>query len=85
MPCKRLFSASKQTADDQRALLDSKQFEELQLMKFAWHSKIMDIASSNSDHIDTIDLDLDRYCDMLEYNIREYEFDKNEDEFVIDN
>ncbi len=82
VPCERLFSASKQTADDRRASLGTKQFEELQLMKFAWRSKITDIASSNSDQVEVVDLG--EYRDMLEYDVREYEFEKDEDEFVID-
>src|SRR6266849_8798662 len=36
VPCKRLFSASKQTADLRRSSLSAKHFEELQIMKFAW-------------------------------------------------
>src|SRR5713226_2191886 len=81
VPCEQLFSASKQTADDQRASLGAKRFEELQLMKFAWRSKITDIASSNSDQVEVVDLG--EYRDMLEYDVREYEFEKDEDEFVI--
>src|SRR5258708_20834661 len=82
VPCKQLFSASKQTADDQWASLGTKRFKELQLMKFAWHSKITDIASSNSDQVEVVDLGENR--DMLEYDVRDYEFEKEEDEFVID-
>ena len=82
MPCERLFSASKQAADDRRASLGSKRFEELQLMKFAWRGSITDIASSNTDQVEMVDLD--EFRDMLEYDVREYEFEKGEDEFVID-
>jgi hypothetical protein len=82
VPCERLFSASKQTADDRRASLGAKRFEELQLMKFAWRGKITDIASSNSDQVEMVDID--KYCEMLEHDVREYEFEKGEDEFVID-
>jgi hypothetical protein len=35
VPCERLFSASKQTADLCRSSLGAKRFEELQIMKFA--------------------------------------------------
>jgi hypothetical protein len=82
VPCKQLFSASKQTANDQWASLGSKQFEKLQLMKFAWRGKIMDIASLNSDEVEIVDLD--KYREMLEYDVQEYEFEKGEDKFVID-
>jgi hypothetical protein len=82
VPCERLFSASKQTADDRRASLGAKRFEELQLMKFAWRGKIVDIASSNADQIEVVDLD--EYRELLKYDVREYEFEKGEDEFVLD-
>jgi len=52
-------------------------------MKFAWCSKITDVASSNSDQVEVVDLG--EYRDMLEYDVQEYEFKKDEDEFVIDN
>src|SRR5713101_7521735 len=39
VPCERLFSASKQTADLCQSSLSAKRFEELQIMKFAWHKK----------------------------------------------
>jgi hypothetical protein len=59
--------------------LGSKQFEELQIMKFAWCSKIMDTASSNSDQVKEVD----EYREMLEYDIQAHKFKKGEDEFVI--
>ena len=52
-------------------------------MKFAWRSKITDIASSNSDQVEVVDLD--EYREVLEYDVQEYKFEKDEDEFVIDN
>src|SRR5258708_32571051 len=82
VPCEWLFSASKQTADYRRASLGTKEFAELQLMKFAWRSKITDVASSNSDQVEPVDLG--EYCDMLEYDVREYEFKRDADKFVID-
>ena len=51
-------------------------------MKFMWHGKITDITSSNSDQVEMVDLD--ELWDMLKYNVQEYEFEKGEDEFVID-
>jgi hypothetical protein len=74
VPCERLFSASKQTADDRQASLGANWFEKLQLMKFAWWGKIMDITSSNSGQIEVVNLD--KYCEMLEHDIQEYEFEK---------
>src|SRR5258708_26144453 len=81
VPGEQPFAASQQTGDDQWASLGTKRFEELQLMKFAWRSKITDIASSKSDQVEVVDLG--EYHDMLEYDVREYEFEKDEDEFVI--
>jgi hypothetical protein len=55
-------------------------------MKFAWRGKITDIASSNSEQVEEVEeVDLDKYHEMLEYDVREYEFEKGEDEFVIEN
>ena len=73
MPCERLFSASKQVADDRRARLGLKRFEELQLMKFAWRQNIGDIAAWNSGLIEEVDLDL--YQDMLAADEFEDELD----------
>jgi hypothetical protein len=51
-------------------------------MKFAWCGKIMDIASSNSDQVEVVNLN--EYREMLKHDVREYEFETGEDEFVID-
>ena len=62
MPCERLFSASKQVANDRRATLGSNTFEELQLMKFAWCNNIRDLAAWNLRHAE---IDLDEYEGLL--------------------
>ncbi|KAG6809994.1 hypothetical protein H0H87_011389 [Tephrocybe sp. NHM501043] len=54
--CERLFSASKQTADDRRACLGATTFEQLQIMKFAWRGKITDFAAINSQHVEEVDV-----------------------------
>jgi hypothetical protein len=51
-------------------------------MKFAWRGGIIDIACSNSDEVEMVNLD--GYREMLEHDVREFEFEKGEDEFVID-
>jgi hypothetical protein len=61
--------------------LGAKQFEELQLMKFAWRGKIKDVASLNSDQVEVVE----EYHAMFEYDNEAYEFEKGEDEFVINN
>jgi hypothetical protein len=72
-----LFSASKQAADDRRARLGVKLFEELQLMKFAWHSNVHDLASWNSGLVEEIDLR--SYQDMLEVDNLNNDLDKGND------
>jgi hypothetical protein len=51
-------------------------------MKFAWRNKIMDVASLNSAQVEEVDLA--EYRELLEYDVGEYEFEKGEVEFVID-
>ena len=82
VPCKRLFSASKQTANDRRARLGASRFEELQLMKFAWHRNITNLAEWNSGLVEEIDLSL--YCDMLAVDEAKDELDKSSVEMVTD-
>ena len=88
VPCERLFSASKQTAENRRASLGPKRFEELQVMKFAWRGKIENLAARNSQQMEEVDLDLetrnfDEYIEMLDEDESAAEFDKLEDEFVL--
>ena len=54
VPCKCLFSASKQTGDLCWSSLGAKHFEELQMMKFAWHRKIVDNAEQNKMHVEEV-------------------------------
>jgi hypothetical protein len=81
VPCEQLFSTSKQTADTRRASLGAKQFEELQIMKFAWCNNIVDLAAWNSGQIEEVDLD--EYSEMLEADELANDFDKPEDEFIM--
>ena len=86
VPCERLFSASKQIAEDRRASLGAKRFEELQVMKFAWRRNVVDIAACNSRQIEEVNLEhLDEYAEMLDADELAAEFDKLEDEFVLEN
>jgi hAT family C-terminal dimerisation region len=73
VPCERLFSASKQTADYRRASLGTKRFEELQVMKFAWQRSLDDLATWNSSQIEVVDSD--EYSQMLEAEDASAEFD----------
>lgn len=82
VPCERLFSASKQTAEDRRSRLGAARFEELQVMKFAWRNTINDLAAWNSAEIEEVDLGC--YADILEADALLAEFDKHADEMVVD-
>ena len=77
VPCEQLFSDSKQTADNLRASLGSERFEELQIMKFAWHKKINDLSALNSAQIEEVHLDddLDEYREMFIADKWAVEFD----------
>jgi hypothetical protein len=82
VPCERLFSGSKQSAVDRRASLGAERFEELQIMKFAWREKIIDVAAWNSRKVEEVELD--EYQQMLAADIWSDEYDRdNEDEFVM--
>jgi hypothetical protein len=85
VPCERLFSASKQTADLRRSSLGSKRFEELQIMKFAWRKKILDNAEQNWARVEEVQLG--EYSEFLEVDETSAEWDKqllDADEFVLD-
>lgn len=49
VPCEHLFSASKQTAVNCRARLRHDKFEQLQILKFAWHGNVSDLAALNDE------------------------------------
>jgi len=53
--CKCLFFAGGKIATKQYAQLGSEQFKELQLIKFAWKSRIDNLASYNSEQVEEID------------------------------
>jgi hypothetical protein len=80
--CERLFSASKPAADNCHTHLGSHKFEKLQVIKFAWHKHFKDLVAWNSDEIEEIILDT--YHNMLASDHWEEEFDKGEDEIILD-
>jgi len=65
VPCERLFSAGGEVATKQQAQLGTAQFEELQMMKFAWRNNIGDLAAWNSAQVEEIDNEMREYEDML--------------------
>jgi hypothetical protein len=85
VPCERLFSASKQTADLRRSSLGAKHFEELQIMKFAWRSKILDNAEQNWTRVEEVQSG--EYSEILDADEISAEWDKQlleADEFILD-
>ena len=59
VPCECLFSSCKQTATDRWAHLGADKFEQLQLMKSAWHQDLVNFAAWNTRQVEDIDLDTD--------------------------
>lgn len=85
VPCKRLFSGSKQTATDRRARLGSQKFEELQVLKSAWRPTIVDHAAANSKIDEFIDLSV--YEDLMAQELAEEALDRDiagDDEWPFD-
>jgi hypothetical protein len=85
VPCEHLFSASKQTADLRQSSLGAKRFEELQIMKFAWHRKILNNAEQNWARVEEIQLK--EYSEFLEADETLAEWDKqllDADKFILD-
>lgn len=84
VPCERLFSASKQTADLRRSSLGARRFEELQIMKFAWRKKITNNAEQNWAQVE--DVQLGEYSEFLEADERSAEWDQqlvDVDEYIM--
>ena len=86
VPCERLFSASKQTADLCQSSLGSKRFEELQIMKFAWRNKIHDTAEQNWARVEEVQIG--EFSEILEADETSAEWEKQlldvVDEFIFD-
>ena len=57
-------------------------FEQLQVMKFAWHKNIIDLAAQNLEKTDEVDLG--EYSEMLEAELQAEEFDIDADEFILE-
>ncbi|KAF5378846.1 hypothetical protein D9615_006888 [Tricholomella constricta] len=73
LPCERLFSATKQTANDRRARLGSAKFEQLTMMKFAWRANVHDYATINGQVREEVNLEL--FSDLLSMDLMETALD----------
>jgi hAT family protein len=85
VPCEQLFSASKQTANLHRLSLGSKQFEELQIMKFAWCKKILNNTEQNWARVKEVQLG--EYSEFLEADETSAKWKKqllDTDKFILD-
>lgn len=76
VPCERLFSAAKEVADDRRARLGPKKFEELQLTKFGWRNNVPDLAAWNSSEIE--ETDITEFADLLDEDMWHDKFDRDD-------
>ena len=83
VPCKHLFSAGGGVATKRQAQLGAEQFEELQIMKFAWRNNIRDLAAWNSAQVEEIDHEMEEYEDMFIADRDFEEWDKSTNEPVI--
>ena len=76
--CECLFSSSKLTAIDQHSWLGSEKFEQLQVLKNAWHGSIVDLMAWNSDEIEEVTVQETReYEDLLQIDKENTELDNN--------
>jgi hypothetical protein len=78
VPCERLFSAAKEIADDRRARLGPKKFEELQFTKFGGRNNITDLAAWNSSEIE--EMDIREFTDLLDDDKWHENFDRDPDD-----
>jgi hypothetical protein len=83
--CERLFSSGGEIATKRRSQLGAERFEELQIMKFAWRNNTMDLASSNSDHVEQVDNDTKEYGDLLAADEEQGKWEQSEDEVISSN
>ncbi|KAF8871100.1 hypothetical protein BD779DRAFT_1454530, partial [Infundibulicybe gibba] len=82
VPCKRLFSGSKQDATNRRARLGTERFEEMQIMKSAWRGDITDIVRLNSDKVEEV-FDYQDYVGLLSDDVAMVEWDKFADAVIL--
>ena len=81
VPCERLFSAGAETATNRWSRLCSNQFEQLQVMKFAWRKSVVDHAASNSSS--TEEVLLTDFTELLCLDDEAVEWEHGEDEVFV--
>ena len=60
MPYERLFSGTKQIAEDRRSRLGDPVFEQLAMMKSAWGPELYDFAAWNAAQVEEVNLDYEQ-------------------------
>ena len=81
VPCERLFSAGAEIATDRRSCLGPDKFEQLQILKHTWQSRIVDAVSLNSS--DTEEIYLNEFRELLQRDQELLEWDDDGVEVVI--
>ena len=76
VPCERLFSGTKQIADDRCSRLGSKLFKELAIMGSTWGPELYDFAAWNAAEVEEVMLD---YEEMLLDDVDAFEWEKELD------
>ena len=68
-----------------QAQLGVAQFEELQMIKFAWRNNIGDLAAWSSAQVEEIDYEMEEYKDMLaaDQEFEEWNEEESEDKFCF--
>ena len=64
VPYEHLNSSGKLIMTDKHSHLGHKNFEELQVLKFAWHPALVDLAAENSNEIEELDV-IKVFIDLL--------------------
>ena len=82
VPCEHLFLSSKQVATERRARLGSNRFEELLIMKSAWHGTTVDWAAINSAEVEEVDLA--EYEELLEADVQARTWDDEDEENIFE-
>lgn len=60
VPCERLFSGTKQIAEDHWSRLGDPVFEQLAMMKSAWGPELCDFAAWNAAQVEEVNLDYEQ-------------------------
>jgi len=81
VPCERLFSAGGETATDRRSRLGAEHFEQLQVLKFAWRTAIVDQAAENSAIVEEVTV-LDEFRELLRLDNEIADWEPSEDEII---